>query len=262
MFSTERKCEYRNNQLAEVICQLRFPEILTIGTTVPAEFQEAIRMDFPQYSSRNEAPAPRISGVPGNLQLENQQPTVNYQFTSADGHWRVNLTSKFISLSCSHYTNWSEFTKKLDTPLAAFIKTYKPAYFERIGLRYMNFFSRQALNLEGTPYSELFQPAYLGILSDEEIAENVCSRSSVDAELAVKGGCRAKIHAGPGMVKRNGQPDNEIKFILDIDLFMGGNVPVNYSAGALETLHGQAYPIFRDAITTTMHNALEPLETD
>lgn len=262
MFSNERRCEYSNNQLAEVICQLRFPEILTIGTTVPADFQEAIRMEFPQYAAKNESPAPKISGTPGNLHLENQQPTVNYSFISADGQWRVNLTSRFISLSCSRYTNWSEFAKKLDIPLAAFIKTYKPAYFERIGLRYMNFFSRRDLSLEGTPYSELFQPQYLGLLSDEEVAENACSRCSMDAEISIKGGCRAKIHAGPGMVKRNGQPDQEVKFILDIDLFMGGNVPVNYSAASLETLHGQAYPIFRDAITQTLHNALEPIESE
>ena len=49
MFSHESRCEYRCNQLAEVICQLRFPEILTIGTTVPDRFQEAIRMDFPGF---------------------------------------------------------------------------------------------------------------------------------------------------------------------------------------------------------------------
>lgn len=258
MFSNAQKYVYANNQLAEVICQLRFPEILTIGANVPVNFQEAIRMEFPQYSVRQEAPAPKISGTPGNLQIENQNPTVNYQFVSADGQWRVNLTSKFISLSCNRYTDWETFAKKLDTPLAAFIKTYKPAYFERIGLRYMNFFSRKELSLEGTPFNEMFQPAYLGLLSDCEVQENNCARCSMDAELTVRGGCRAKIHAGPGLVKRNGQADNEVKFILDIDLFMGGNVPVNYSAGALETLHGQAYPIFRDAITDTLHDAMQP----
>ena len=47
MFSTETRCIYRKNQLAEVICQLRFPEILTIETNIPAQFQEAIRGDFP-----------------------------------------------------------------------------------------------------------------------------------------------------------------------------------------------------------------------
>ena len=60
------------------------------------------------------------------------------------------------------------------------------------------------------------------------------------------------------MVTRNGQSDKEIKFVFDLDLYMAGNVAVNLSAGALQTLHGQAFPIFRGAITDTLHDALEP----
>jgi len=59
-------------------------------------------------------------------------------------------------------------------------------------------------------------------------------------------------------VKRNGQADQEIKFVFDLDLYMAGNVAVNLSAGALQTLHSQAFPIFRGAITDTLHDALEP----
>ena len=259
MFSEEPHCLYNKNQIAEVICQLRFPEILTIGANQPVAFQEAIRSEFPRYSAQQETPAPKISGIPGNLQLQNQQPTVNYQFISADGHWRINLTNRFISLTCNRYTNWESFAKKLDAPLAAFIQIYKPAFFERIGLRYMNFFSRIELELESTPFRDLFQPAYLGLLSDENVTEQSASRSGVDAELSIPGGCRVKIHAGPGIVKRNGQTDKEIKFILDMDLFMNGNIPVNYSAGALQTLHSHAYPLFRGAISEKLHEAMGPI---
>ena len=48
MFSHETRCIYRKNQLAEVVCQLRFPEILKIETAVPADFQEAIRDEYPR----------------------------------------------------------------------------------------------------------------------------------------------------------------------------------------------------------------------
>lgn len=258
MFSDKERCIYRNNQLSDVICQLRFPEILTINANPPAAFQDEIRGEYPMYLLKTETPAPKLSGGPGNLHLQNQPATNNYQFTSADGNWRVNLTSHFISLACNRYTSWEDFAKKLDAPLAAFIKIYKPAFFERIGLRYLNFFSRQELNLENTPFNELFQPSYLGLLADEDLSEQAALRSSMDAEISIRGGCHAKIHAGPGIVKRNGQTDKEIKFILDQDLFMKGNIPVNYSAGALETLHSQAYPIFRGAITDLTHNAMDP----
>ena len=197
-------------------------------------------------------------GTPGHFTLENPPTVVNYQFSSADGAWRINLTSNFISLSCGRYSDWEEVAVRLDKPLAAFIRLYKPAYFQRVGLRYINFISRSRLSLEGIPFSQLISPCYLGPLMEEDVAENTVSRCGVDAELAIRGGCRVKIHAGPGLVKQAGKEDKEVKFIFDQDLFMPGQLPVNLSAGALQTLHAQADAIFRGAITETLHNAMEP----
>jgi uncharacterized protein (TIGR04255 family) len=260
MFSQESRCIYRNHQLGDVICQLRFPEILSIGANLPVQFQEAIRAEFPQYSSRKEMPAPKLVGTPGNMRLENQPETINYQFVSADGVCRVNLTSKFISLACRHYTGWEDFAKKLDKPLAAFIKTYRPAYFERVGLRYLNFISRRDLQIEDIPFAELISPCYLGPLGEDDISEQSASRCTVEADLALRGSCRVKLHAGPGKIQRPGpQQDPEVKFIFDMDLYCPGKVEVNYSVGALQMLHSNAYPIFRGAISDRLHRAMEPI---
>ena len=258
MFSNEVRCLYRRNQLAEVICQLRFPEILSIEANAPVEFQEAIRQEFPQFQRRQELAPPKLTGIPGNMQVQNSPATINYQFASADGVWRVNLTGRFISLTCSRYTCWEDFAGKLDKPLAAFIKLYKPAYFERVGLRYLNFISRTALDLTDRPFKDLLAPCYLGPLMEEDVSEAAANRCSVDLEMAIRGGCRVKLHAGPGHVQRGKQQDKEVKFIFDQDLFMPGQLPVNLSAGALQTLHAQAYSIFRGAITDTLHDAMEP----
>ena len=258
MFSNEARCHYRRNQLAEVICQLRFPEILSIEANAPVEFQEAIRQEFPRFQRRQEVAPPKLTGIPGNMQVQNSPATINYQFVSADGVWRVNLTGKFISLTCSRYTCWEDFAGKLDKPLAAFIKLYKPAYFERIGLRYLNFISREALGLANTPFRELISSCYLGPLMEEDLQEQAINRCSVDVETAIRGGCRVKLHAGPGHVKRGNQQEKEVKFIFDQDLYMPGQVPVNLSAGALQTLHAQADSIFRGAVTDTLHDAMEP----
>ncbi len=249
MFSKEPRCRYGQPQLAEVICQLRFPEILTIQANTPADFQDAIRDSFPVYLRRQEIPASA---------LLKKEPVINHQFATPDGIWRVNLTSKFISLTCSRYTCWEEFAAHLDKPLAAFIQTYKPAPFERIGLRYLNFISRYQLGLEGVPFSELIQPCYLGLLAEEDVTEDAVSRSTVDCEMAIRGGCRVKLHAGPGKVKRGKQEDPEIKFIFDQDLYMNGPLQLNLVAGALQTLHAQADSIFRGAITRRLHDAMEP----
>ena len=258
MFSKEERCIYQSNQLADVICQLRFPEILTIGANVPVDFQEAIRGDYPQYSARKETPAPKLTGAPGQLSLEKQPDIINYQFVSADGKWRVNLTSKFISLTCSQYTCWEDFAQHLDKPLAAFIKVYKPAYFERVGLRYLNFISKENLGLTDCSFADLIHARYLGPLQEEDVPDHTVARCSVDVEMAIRGGCHLKLHAGPGFVKHNGVQDKHVRFIFDQDLFMNGNIPVNMSAGALETLHSQAYAVFRGAITDTLHDAMQP----
>lgn len=260
MFSAEPRCRYGKPQAAEVICQLRFPEILAIAAKAPVEFQEAIRAEFPQFSRRQETPAPKLAGTPGNLTLQNQPPVINYQFASADGVWRVNLTSRFISLTCANYTSWEDFAGKLDKPLAAFIRTYKPAYFERVGLRYLNFISRAQLGLEGVPFSELIAPCYLGPLAEEDVSEAAAARCSVDTEMAIRGGCRVKLHSGPGLVKRNGVEDKEVKFIFDQDLYMPGQLQLNLAAGALQTLHAQADSLFRGAVTERLHEAMEPEE--
>ena len=54
LFSDHPRTHYRNAPAHEVICQLRFPSILTINTVEPADFQEAIRSVH------------RLSGKPGS----------------------------------------------------------------------------------------------------------------------------------------------------------------------------------------------------
>ena len=47
-----------------------------------------------------------------------------------------------------------------------------------------------------------------------------------------------------------------MRFVLDLDLFMGGNVSCTLAAAALETLHGHADKVFEGAITDTLRDAI------
>ena len=159
------------------------------------------------------------------------------------------------------YPGWEAFGQHFDLPLAQFIRIYQPAFFERIGLRYVNIFSRQALGLEGEPWRELITSPYLGALAAEDVDEKRTRKCSVDVEMGLDSSCCAKIHAGPGMVKRNtpdAQADPEVKFILDMDLFVGGQMDPRLAAASLETLHGHSTALFQGAITDRLHSALEP----
>lgn len=262
LYSDNPRVHYDRPQLAEVICQLRFPAILSIGANDPVEFQEAVRGIFPRYTARKEQPRPQITGLgTPEAKLETPKPVTNHHFISADGRWKLNLTSGFISLSTVTYPGWESFGKQLDMPLAQFIRIYKPAFFERIGLRYVNIISRKELELEDEPWRELIAAPYLGVLAEEDIDERAARKCSVDVELNLDSGCRVKLHAGPGMVKANvpnAQQDPEVKFILDMDLFMEGQIDPRMAAAGLETLHGHSTPLFQGAITDKLHSALEP----
>lgn len=50
--SDNRRYAYGKSQLIEVICQLRFPTILSIDTREPADFQETVRRHFRATSAR------------------------------------------------------------------------------------------------------------------------------------------------------------------------------------------------------------------
>lgn len=259
LFSDRPRSHYRNSPVHEVICQLRFPTILTINTTEPADFQEAIRDAFPQYARKQDVPPPRITNLGGNVQVERPSPTMNYHFLSADGQWKLNLTKDFIALSTLRYPGWEEFARHLDKPLASFIRLYKPAYFQRVGLRYVNLVSRQRLGLENAPWRELFAPAYTAALQEEDVREDTVLSCGCDLLMKLDSSSQAKIHAGPGHIKVN-RPDvpqdPETKFVLDLDLFMTGNTPCSLAAAGLETLHGHGTRIFEGAITERLREAL------
>ena len=141
------RTHYAKAPVHEVICQLRFPTILSIGAKEPAEFQEAIRKDFPQYAARQEQLPPKVVKKGNATALEPQKPVTDYHFVSEDGRWKLNLTQNFIALSTLSYQRWEDFAARLDQPLAQFIQIYQPAFFERIGLRYVNAISRKASDI-------------------------------------------------------------------------------------------------------------------
>lgn len=262
LFSDRPRSHYANAPVHEVICQLRFPTILTINSVEPADFQESIRAEFPQYVRRQETVPPQLTNPNGPSPAPVSRPPVtNYHFLSADGHWKLNLTEGFIALSTLRYPGWETFARQLDKPLASFIQIYKPAYFQRVGLRYVNLFSRTRLGLEGTPWRELFSPAYLGPMNEPDIREEDCAAYGCDLTLKLDSSCQAKLHAGPGLLKSRvptAPQTQEIQFIFDLDLSMGGNVPCTLAAGALETLHSHGGRIFEGALKDPLRAALNP----
>jgi len=249
---------YGRSPLIETICQLKFPAILSIGSREPADFQEEIREDFPRYTRLNEQAAPKLVN-PGTPQarFETPAPTVNHQFLSADNRWKINLANGFVALSTLSYPGWEEFARMLDKVAAAFIAVYRPAFFERIGLRYINGISRTVLGLEDRRWSELINPRYLGPLADPEVREESVPSHSEDFLMEVAGGT-LKLKAALADFKRG--EEQEKRFLLDLDVSMKGNLELSYTAGTLSSLHLTAKRAFGGAVTDALHEAMAPVE--
>lgn len=254
LFADNDRYAYVRSPLIETICQLRFPTILSIGSTEPAQFQEAIRSDFPRYVARQEQQPPRVV----NGKLEQVPPITNYNFISSDGRWKVNLTKDFIALSTLSYTRWEDFAQRLDKILALFIQIYQPAFFERIGLRYVNAFSRNRLGLEGELWDDLINAPFIGVLSEPDVEETKTSKCALDVEMSLGEQRHMKLHAGPGLLG-DGKKDPEPKFILDGDFsVVDKELPATRIAGDLDVLHDYAVRLFNAAVTQELRDAMGP----
>ena len=150
--STERE-EYANNPLREVICQLRFPPILKIGTTTPADFQDRIRNHFPLYESQSQAlPLPdQLNEMLSNIGLQDllapNMPIV-HRFLSAEKNQIVSLQPDSIALTEKDYHRWTDFRDIFWMVEQEFRTLYVPHSYSRVGLRYQNVISKQFLGFE------------------------------------------------------------------------------------------------------------------
>lgn len=242
---------YEKHQLVEVICQLRYPRILSIESKSPADFQDAIRHRFPRYLLKEES-------------LPDGKTVHHHSFFTEDSSCKVSLTQDFIAFSTVKYRSWGEFAALLDEALAAFISEYRPAFFERIGIRYINAVSREALGLEECPWRDLISPEYLGPLADAGVEEGEFRKVSVDLERCLSDGDLCKIHAGPAVIERRIHTPQGLRqireqhprFLFDLDLSHSTKLVLAEAAPTIDRLHGHADRIFSAAITEQLHEAM------
>ena len=249
---------YQKNPLIEVILQIKFPTILSINAKDPVDFQDAIRQEYPIYQLAVENEQEINLAIGGDSVLPSivqKQQHKNHHFISEDGQYKVNLTSGFISLSTLNYTRWEDMLAHFETPLRKFLEIYNPPFFERIGLRYIDAFSREKLGVREKPWSDLIQPAWLGAISS--IGETRVIGCGLDVEYYLDDGVsRVKVHAGLGNV--NNAP--ETVFIVDSDFIHIKNEKVEEFDTIVNYLHDNSGMFIRSVITDTLHAAMIPEE--
>jgi uncharacterized protein (TIGR04255 family) len=251
---------YKKNPLVKVICQIKFPPILKIDAEIPAQFQEKIRIDFPNYSDKQE---PRFELSPelrGKLSVDNLTNILalpkrkNHEFSSEDNNWIVNLTSTFIAFSCEKYHKWEDFITRFSNVFEIFVNLYSPSSILRIGLRYIDVIKRSALNLVDTKWSDLLRPQILGLFGSSDVEDRI-DAFDCKYEVILSDG-KSKVRIITGFVDHI--EDNERCFMVDSDFFNEEKNKIEEVQNKLLYFNQRASRLIQWCITEKLHNAMEP----
>jgi len=255
-FPASDRVIYEHHTLAEVICQLRFPTILEIGASDPAAFQERIRDSYPLYEREFAAGIPvEIAEILNRLPVKGPVGQPSHRFSTADSKRFVSLTPDFVALTEQTYERWEQFSQELTRVQKALEEVYRPSFYNRIGLRYVNVIDKAELGLEGVSWSELVNSSLTGLLGASEIASRVkeiSGRAVILIDDLVPDGAATVQH---GLVVR----DNErLAYHLDADFYTQERKVGADVGRILDVFHDLAGNLFRWSVSDQLRQALGP----
>ena len=208
MPSSER-IVFQRHPIREVICQLRYPTILRLKTEPPAEFQERVQADYPEYEE-----VVQTLGLEINQTSLSQKTETSHRFWSEDHTRSITISSDFIALSDTNYQGWSAFIKEVRQAQQALQEIYCPNSYKRVGLRYVNVVNRREFGVEGKPWRELLNLELLGI-AGSEVADDLQQTQS-ESTIRLQGIDEAYVTLRHGLVLENNETS---VFLIDSDFY-------------------------------------------
>jgi uncharacterized protein (TIGR04255 family) len=238
--------------LARVIAQVSFAPILAIrNPDVVATFQEAIRGTYPVLSEDRIRQIVMVSAGTPDI-----REGVIWRFSDGEKRqWRTSLSVDFVALETSSYVSRHDFLQRLGDILVALERTFNPAEAQRLGLRYIDRLTGEAVGR----IAELIRPKVLGILQPNKDPPSTLGKSALhvltEAQLLAEEG---RIQARWGRLPENVtydpdtlEPIGEASWVLDLDMFTP--TPQKFaSKELLETatrFAERTYSVFREMVT-------------
>lgn len=253
---------YRQNPLVEVICQLRFPTILRIGTPHIADFQDNIRGKYPRYEVQEPSVdfphvAKEVSSILLQIGLPKPPGAIDtYRFSAKDSQRFVTLSQDFLALTECKYEKWEMFREAMNETEGAFRQTFNPAFYTRIGLRYKDIIVRSRLGLANEPWKNLLQPHIVAELADQDVSDAILTtqKQSIIKTLDIPDGQVKLTH---GLL--HDAKSNEQCYLIDADFSVANEREgFNEPFAVLDKFNHLAGRLFRWAITDKLHAAMEP----
>jgi uncharacterized protein (TIGR04255 family) len=257
-----KRVVYSRNPLAEVTAQLRFPPILKIESETPAQFQDQIRDCYPRYQQLR--PASQLpAGLP--LQMQNLIQSmgsaagpIQHVFETQDQKFVVTLSRESLAFKTTSYTRWEAFRERLGILRDILEQTYRPAYYSRIGLRYVNIIRRSVLDLNNVPWADLLNPSIGGELTSPEIGECIDSASSQLHCKLEDDNHFLNLRTGIALA----EPNKERCFLIDCDFHTHKQTELTNVTTFLDTFNRASGNLFRWTIQDRLRDALQPQPLD
>lgn len=238
----------QRSPISDVICQVRFPPILSIVSRDPADFQERVRHRFPGFEkdvgfSLDVTPG---MGFP-SLNAANSEL---FRFLSLDRRTTVTLTSSSIALSTSDYSSWPNFASDLAIAIHATSAEFEPDFCTRIGLRYINTITCRNTKLETlSDLVQVVRPELLSLFSTDAWKSSLETSQRVVVEDPP-----GKLVLQTAIAEAEGEP----VIYLDIDYFEEGQFDFQEVASRGERYHDIIYRAFRWSLADDGLAAFEP----
>lgn len=266
LFKKPKRVIYNKSALDKAICQLRFPPILRIDSTIPSDFQDKLREKFPLYQQSSgflQALLPIVNPSLDQVAMQGTPPvqvTKNHQFADSGGVSLINLTRTFLAYTTTQYLRWEEFRESLILIESIFREAYSPSFYTRIGLRYIDVIRRSRLGLTGVPWQELLNPVILGFLGADGIPKAVIGIDSTSQLRMEK--TNALLRMNCALVQDVADTGKEELFQIDADYStdVEGRVPPEDCIEALNYLHEEAHGCIQWCLLDKLHRAMEPME--
>lgn len=225
--------------------QVQFAPILRIqkGIEAVADFQEAIRGEFPKFAIEQQVQV-TVSGPPtADPNISRSQA---YRFTNDPESWSVVLTASALTIEAvagGRYSSYEEFSRLFALVWGAAIQTFGPGRIGRQGLRYVD-------HLEGTrsaaEWANWINPELLGSVAGDILGPEL---SQFIAELTYA-------QADGHILFRHGiapaGPNSANGYLLDFDSVHTSAADQGDVAGLIgrfDESHDALYRLFRWSLT-------------
>jgi uncharacterized protein (TIGR04255 family) len=251
-FPESERIHFEKDTIVEMICQLRFPEILSIGTKPPDAFQESVRGEYPLYERQG-----GLGGAPAEVarileQLQFAPPeAVTHWFRTTDGDAALSLGPAFIAITVNKYPGWDPVHDRIDRAVTALDAAYGPPFFDRIGLRYRDVIDRDDIGLGDRSWAELLHPGMVTLVGADLGIDPSRDRVVTDALLHLDEPNEAMLHLRHGF---GGNSSNTYE--LDADFYLESRIERGEALALLDNLNHQESNFFRWAIGEDLREAL------